>query len=860
MRSPLNYREQTDEMLVLLTLARDEASFEELVIRHRKAALLIAQQVTRNLYTAEDAVQDAFLTAWQRLDTLRDPSKFGPWVCRIARYRAINLAQRYRDYIPFEEVENYLEDPSENLAGYYDDRCETELLRACVEKLSEKIRTVIHLYYFEGLSVSEIAERIRLTEGTVKSRLSAGREQIRKELGYMDQNNKNETLVEAVMRRVEEFKRWRLKTGKKGFEEDYDGVMAQVESLPDSEKKFYAMADVMKLGMWYLPKERQESISRETLREIAIKGGNKEVLGLCIGFDVDEHKGADRVDYVYNTVIPELLKHDIPDQIAFHHYWLGYHYIYDLKDLDNARKEFCLTMEMGAENRLYTALAKSTLDCVDRLGTLLTEGVHGEYRVHATAEEIIREGSRLIFSQQPGFSRSYVMDIPDYADYTCALYYASRADSLILDETMKPGDSIADGEGKVTLTCAANDVTVETPAGTFRNCVEMHTFGQKDWMPTPVFVAWYKRNIGLVAFGWKKPDGDAFGRTVLNSFHIEGGLGYIPMAVGNLWEYRTEGVEHEQYNRVEVTAVDGDKSYLSYAHYVKALPFNENSWRANMLYARHRYCRDVDENNEELVDVSAYHARAAELAVTPWEKKVTEVSRTVMDRIFAGDLTLHPEAKQHGIWNFFVKEKVWEEDGAITLRDDRVFSFEWKDGDFPRDWSVLHNFIYDIMESSLGGIWNPAWLDYADSDEKFIYRRPCRTNDYPEFIGEAIVKTGATVETRAGKFENCLHICTFSDTYEHGGYSYQCHKKDYYFAPGIGLVRVKTYGGADPVYDLVAYEGVGEGYMPVCEGLTRHYEYVGDEARIHAGVNYYYLKDDEGNLCILSDQIGMVDV
>lgn len=211
MRQILNYREMTDEMLVLLTLSRDEAAFEELVIRHRKAALLIAGKVTKNLYTAEDAVQDAFLTAWQRLDTLREPAKFGPWVCRIARFRAINLAQRYRDYIPFDEVENYLEDPAEDISAYYDDRLETELLRACVEKLSEKIGTVIRLHYFEGLSVSEIAAKIRLKEGTVKSRLSAGREQIRKELGYMDQNNANETLVEAIMHRVEEFKEWRLK-------------------------------------------------------------------------------------------------------------------------------------------------------------------------------------------------------------------------------------------------------------------------------------------------------------------------------------------------------------------------------------------------------------------------------------------------------------------------------------------------------------------------------------------------------------------------------------------------------------------------------------------------------------------------
>lgn len=80
MKPTVKYREQTDETLVALTLMRDEAAFEELVIRHRKAALLVAHTVTRNTYTAEDAVQDAFLCAWQRLDTLKEPAKFGGWV------------------------------------------------------------------------------------------------------------------------------------------------------------------------------------------------------------------------------------------------------------------------------------------------------------------------------------------------------------------------------------------------------------------------------------------------------------------------------------------------------------------------------------------------------------------------------------------------------------------------------------------------------------------------------------------------------------------------------------------------------------------------------------------------------------
>jgi hypothetical protein len=497
---------------------------------------------------------------------------------------------------------------------------------------------------------------------------------------------------------------------------------------------------------------------------------------------------------------------------------------------------------------------------MDELGEVLGD-TEKEYRFSSTSEEIIRQGSRLILSKQPGFSRGWTVELPKYLEYAYApLAFAACADSLILDEDMKPGDRVTDSAGEITLTCVAHDVTVETPCGIFRNCVEMHTDGQKDWCPAPIFVAYYKRNIGLVSFGWKKPEGEVFGRTVLASFHIEGGLGYVPMAVGNVWEYRTEDTTIGHDNRVEVTAADGEKFYLSHVFYTHPSVYQENSWKANMIYARCRYGRNVDEKNMELVDVSAYYARAAQLAATPWERKVTEVSRRVMDRIFAGNLTLHPEAKQKGIWNFFYVYSVEDASGKITLRDDRQFSFGWNECDVFKDWSVRHTFIYDIMESSMGGIWNPAWLDYADRDEKFIFRRPCRTNDFPEFIGEAIVKTGVTVETAAGRFENCLHICTFSDTYEHGGWSYQCHKKDYYFAPGIGLVRVRTEGGANPVYDLVAYEGTGEGYMPVREGLVRRYEYVGTEERIHAGVNYYYLKDDEGNLCILADQIGMIDV
>ena len=853
MRSPLNYREQTDEMLVLLTLSRDESAFEELVIRHRKAALLIAQDVTRNLYTAEDAVQDAFLTAWQRLDTLREPAKFGPWVCRIARYRAINLAQRYRDYIPFDEVENYLEDPAEDVSAYYDERLETELLRACVEKLSEKIRAVIRLHYFEGLSISEIAEKTRLKEGTVKSRLFAGREQIRKELGYMDKNNPNETLVEAVMRRVEEFKQWRLKNSKKGFEEDYDDLMAKIEVLPDSEKKFYAMAEVMRLGMWYLPASRWVVMDREAIREAAVKGCNKDVLATCIQWAVDKYAGQDKVEYINEVAIPDLKALGIPEAEAELRCILGNEY-FDMGDLENARKEWTLAARDTCGKPMSVALTRGILACLDGLGDAVSGRAEDHYFANAYAVELLRCGQRVTLNHFDTWVKDRLLDnfwINPYLHY-----FAAKVDSRMFDESMAAGDSVTDSTGKNTLTCVATDAEVVTPCGTFRHCVEMHTIQARDNGGKDIFVVWYKRNIGVVAYGWQDNKGEVR-RTVLTSFHVEGGLGFIPAAVGNRWDYFTEQTGEDHTIRMEITAVREDSAYLSVHTYLKGRDMDENSWRDNMYYAANCFHNGFNLLTDE--NLFRYYDRAARLADTPWKEKMTEVSRTVMTRIFEGYLPRNPNARRWGARNCFTPWYVEEKDGKLIGEPRYAYHFGWYDGEYPRDWSLLSHDIFGILRHHLGFLWNDEWLQYADKEERYEYRRPSGDTRYEEFIAPVEVKSGVTVETAAGKFENCLHLHVIPTVYENHR-SYACHRKDYYFAPTVGLVRVKTYGGADPVYDLVAYEGTGEGYMPVCEGLTRHYEYVGDEARIHAGVVYHYLKDDDGKLCILSDQIGMIDV
>ena len=100
------YQNETDQTLVMLTLAGEQQAYEVLVTRYQKTVIAAAASVTKNHFMAEDAAQDAFVTAWMKLNVLQDPQKFAPWVCRIAKNCAINMITRYRGFMPLDAVDN----------------------------------------------------------------------------------------------------------------------------------------------------------------------------------------------------------------------------------------------------------------------------------------------------------------------------------------------------------------------------------------------------------------------------------------------------------------------------------------------------------------------------------------------------------------------------------------------------------------------------------------------------------------------------------------------------------------------------------------------------------------------------------
>ena len=123
---------------------------------------------------ADDVTQNVFITAWKRLDTLRDPAAFAGWIARIARNAAEDQRRRGRESIEL--------DTSYAARERQADAAEAAQALAAIRRLPEAYRETLLLRLVEGMSGAEIAERTGLTEGSVRVNLHRGMQLLRETL------------------------------------------------------------------------------------------------------------------------------------------------------------------------------------------------------------------------------------------------------------------------------------------------------------------------------------------------------------------------------------------------------------------------------------------------------------------------------------------------------------------------------------------------------------------------------------------------------------------------------------------------------------------------------------------------------
>ncbi len=180
-RAPAELSEElSDAVLVVRAQDGEAAAFESLVKRHLRAAHAVALAVLGELSDADDAVQDAFLSALQHLESCYPAEKFRSWLLTIVRNRAYDLKRRgrVRAVELLEEDTAQTRDPSPLEMA---ERSELNLrLSAAIDTLTDTQREVLMMHDVEGWKHADIASLLGLAESTVRVHLLHARRKLRK--------------------------------------------------------------------------------------------------------------------------------------------------------------------------------------------------------------------------------------------------------------------------------------------------------------------------------------------------------------------------------------------------------------------------------------------------------------------------------------------------------------------------------------------------------------------------------------------------------------------------------------------------------------------------------------------------------
>jgi len=175
-----------DAQLIERCLARENDAWSEIVARYRRRVFHIAYKFTSKHDQAEDLTQDIFVKLLRSLDKFHRDADFGTWLTSVARHYCIDhyRARKREREVLVEDLVAFDHAPaaSGNPHRALEDRDTKTLLRRGLDQLPPKLREAVVLRDLQGLTYQEMASRLGLPEGTVKSRINRGREELARRL------------------------------------------------------------------------------------------------------------------------------------------------------------------------------------------------------------------------------------------------------------------------------------------------------------------------------------------------------------------------------------------------------------------------------------------------------------------------------------------------------------------------------------------------------------------------------------------------------------------------------------------------------------------------------------------------------
>ena len=170
-----------DQLLIKQILDGDTKAFAGLVNSYKNMVFSLALQMLKNKEEAEEVSQDAFVKVFRHLQNFKGDSKFSTWVYRITYNACLDRIKTYRSRVESVMIDEFTENRLKTLETAFDlmNRSDREKsIKACLFELPENDSILITLFYYEDLSLSEIAQIIGSDPNNIKVSLFRARKRL----------------------------------------------------------------------------------------------------------------------------------------------------------------------------------------------------------------------------------------------------------------------------------------------------------------------------------------------------------------------------------------------------------------------------------------------------------------------------------------------------------------------------------------------------------------------------------------------------------------------------------------------------------------------------------------------------------
>ncbi len=180
----MNLTNQNIEQLIALCKQDNQHAQMEVYKRYYKAMYNTAYRILKDSYEAEDVMQDSFLTAFTKLDGLKDISTFGSWLKRIVINNSIYGYKKNHKYnnVPLDDVLYKVEDNSNSKEDYELTKLKANQVLDAMKLLKDSYQIGLTLHLIEGYDYDEICEIMNITYSNCRTMISRAKESLRKKL------------------------------------------------------------------------------------------------------------------------------------------------------------------------------------------------------------------------------------------------------------------------------------------------------------------------------------------------------------------------------------------------------------------------------------------------------------------------------------------------------------------------------------------------------------------------------------------------------------------------------------------------------------------------------------------------------